>query len=256
MKTKKVILILTLFCLSFFLVFQTALAQTPEEGQTEQEKIEDLKERVATKVAQLRSQVYKALLGEIVSVDKESLVLKTAQGEKKILLTEEITILKISRGRGTSLSLANIKVGERVAVIGSADAEGEFVAKIILVKTLPLNINGVIENIDQENFVVTVKNNQRGITYLVEVETTTKIQTWDKEGGVKKSGFSKLQVGDRVHVNGLAVSGETNRLSAVRILALPGRAAGITGVTPTPTPKTSPSPKASLSPESTTLTPP
>lgn len=236
----------SLFCLVLFFTVPLALAQAPDEegtvaGQTQEEKIQDLKERVATKVAQMRISTFRVLIGEVKSVDKESLILKTAQGERKVLTTSETAIFRLTRGRKTALSLANIKAGERAAIVGSSDAEGEFVAKTIFVKTMPLNINGVIEEMDPENFTISVKNKQKGLTYLVDIETLTKIQTWKKGVGFEKLGFSKLEVGNRVHVNGTLLPEEQNRLSAIRVLVLPGEAVGITG----PTPTTSPSPTTS-----------
>lgn len=230
-------LILLIPLMLFPAMAQTPTAEGTVAGQTQKSKIDDLKERVATKVAQMRTQVYKAVVGEIKSVDKDSFVLNTPRGEKKILVTEDTKIFRITRGKRTAASLTSLKAGERAAVVGSADPQGEFVAKIVLVKTLARNVNGVIEKIDKENFAITVKNERKGASYVIDIETTTKIRIWEKGEGLKTSGFSKLKVGDRVHVNGTKGS-EENRISALRILVLPGEAAGITGETSSPSAKT------------------
>lgn len=238
-----IFILLIPFILLMPLILLPTLAQTPTESpaelsQSEKEKIDDLKERVATKVAQLRSQTtYKALIGEVKSADKESLTLKTRQGEKKILVTEETKIFKITGSRKSDINLTNVKAGDRVAVVGSTDPDGSFVARLILDKPFPRNINGVIENVDRDNAVITVKNSQKGVSYLVDIETTTKIRVWKKDGGFEKLGFSKLNVGDRVHIHGLPQTSEENRLSAIRILILPGATPSVSPeVSPTETP--------------------
>lgn len=236
---KKTILIIALFLLVAVFALP-AKAQTPtgepdELTQTQKQKIEDLKERVATKVAQMRTPVYKVILGEIKSVDKDSLVSKTRQGEKKILLTEETKIFVITRGKKTPIPVSNLKVDDRIATIGSTDPQGAFVAKWVLAKPLPRNIHGVIEKIDRSNATISVKTGQ-GTTYVVDIETTTKIQSW-KGGNFEKLGLSKLNIGDRLHVHGLKVEDEENRISAVRILVLPGATPSISPeVSPTKTP--------------------
>lgn len=236
------ILLIPFILLVPFVLFPT-MAQTPTESpaelsQSEKEKIDDLKERVATRVAQMRSQTtYKALIGEVKSADKESLTLKTKQGEKKILTTEETKIFKIIGSRKSAINLTNIKAGDRLVTIGSTDPEGTFVAKLIFTKARPLNTSGVIEKIDRDNAVITVKNNKKGVSYLVDIETTTKIRAWKKDGGFEKLGFSKVNVGDRVHIHGLSQPDEENRISAIRILVLPGATPSISPeVSPTKTP--------------------
>lgn len=227
---------------------QGANSEGTVAGQTQKDKIEDLKERIATKVAQLRAQALKPQMGEIKSVGKDGFTLKTSRDEKKILLTEETKIFRISSGKKTAIQLAALKIGELAAVVGSTDSQGEFVAKVILVKTLPVNINGTVEKIDSKNFTLSVKNSKKGLVYVVDIEGTTKMQSWVKGKGVEKEGmekigFSKIKAGDRVHVNGTTSTDEANRISAIRILVLPGEAVGLTGnvtVTPPASPKVSP----------------
>lgn len=238
-----IFILLIPFILLMPLILLPTLAQTPTESpaelsQSEKEKIDDLKERVATRVAQLRSQTtYKALIGEVKSADKESLTLKTKLGEKKILTTEETKIFKITGSRKSAINLANVKAGDRAAVVGSTDPEGTFVAKLIFTKAGSLNTSGVIEKIDRDNAIITVKNSQKGTTYLVDIETTTKIRAWKKDGGFEKLGFSKVNVGDRVHIHGLPQVDEENRISAIRILVLPGATPSVLPeVSPTKTP--------------------
>lgn len=225
------------------------LAQAPTDtpasiSADQKEKIDDLKERVATKVAQLRSQVYKAAVGEIKSVDKDNLTLKTRQGEKKIITTEETKVFKITSGKRIAVSASSLKSGDRVVAIGSPDPQGIFVAKTILAKPLSSNFSGVIDKIDRDKITITVKNTQNNTSLIIDIELATKAQLWKKDTGFEKSGFSKLNIGDWVHINGSPTE-EENRLSANRITILTGF--GVTA-TNTPTPSVSPKPSPSITP--------
>lgn len=236
---KKAFLSLIILSLIAFLT-SSVFAQNNERTTADQNrdrKIEDLKERVASKVAQLHIPLFKALTGEVTSVAKDSFLLKTSQGEKTVKLDEEVKIFRLSPGKKLPIILSNLKKGDGVAAIGSNDAQGVFTAKVILTKTLPQNINGIVEKTDQTNFTISVKD-QKGVIYLVDIESTTKVQSWDKAKGLIKIGFSKIQNGDRVHVNGQIVPKEENRISAIRILVLPGQAAGISGKSATPSAQT------------------
>lgn len=246
----KKIIFLSLFC-SIILPAQVVSAQSanPEgtvAGQTQKDKIEDLKERIATKVAQLRVQALKPLMGEIKSVGKDNFILKTAHDEKKVLLNDETKIFRINQGRKSPIQLTNLKTGELAAAIGSTDSQGEFVAKIILAKTQPLNINGTVEKTDPANFTLSVRNAKKGLVYIVDIEGTTKIQSWVNGKSLEKAGFTKIKVGDRVHVNGTAVSDETNRISAIRVLVLPNTSVSTSAVENT-TPSASPKKSSSAS---------
>lgn len=250
---KKIVLLFLFY--SMILPVQAVSAQStnPEgtvAGQTQKDKIEDLKERIATKVAQLRAQALKPQMGEIKSVSKDGFTLKTSRDEKKILLTEETKIFRINLGKKTTIQLAALKIGELAAVVGSTDSQGEFVAKVILVKTLPVNINGTVEKIDSKNFTLSVKNTKKGLVYVVDIEGITKMQSWVKGKGIEKTGFSKIKAGDRVHVNGTASTDEANRISAMRILVLPSTPAAtptVGSATPSATPQ-KPSPVPSSTP--------
>ncbi|MDP3998235.1 MAG: hypothetical protein Q8P89_01295 [bacterium] len=245
---KRVVSFLSIFAFSFILATQT-MAQGATDSSNLENKIEDLKERVATRVAELRSQSqgFKITVGEIKSADENTIVLKTSLGEKSVLLTEESKIFRIIRGQRTTVAVSGLKIGERASVIGATEPQGDFVAKLVLIKTLPLNISGVIRNTDQKNFTISVENSIKGVTYLIDIESATKIQTATSGGKFEKSGFTKLQAGGRVHINGTKVEGEENRISAARILALPELSIQATQAPSpaeaSPSPKTNPSPK-------------
>lgn len=238
-------LIFTTGLIFFLLLTGKAFAQTPTLPQSkDREKIESLKERVATRVAEMRTKKAQALGGEIKEVGKNWLILATKSGEQKILVDEETKIFRLGRGGRQTLTLEDLAAGQRVTVVVLKDnlVDGQ-TAKFIFAKTLPKNINGVVTAVNSDEGMITVKT-KRG-EFIVDVEVTTKIFRWEKDKGLLKSGLSKILVGDRAHVLGeVKVKGE-NRLTAWRILVLPGKAKGITEVTPTVSPKVTATPTTS-----------
>ena len=214
-------------------------------GEERREQIKDLRERVATKVAELREKMRRAWYGEIKSISGTTIILTTKQGEKTVLTTEETIFLRIGAAGRRKIGLTDLTSGEKIVAFGQVDQEkGEMTAKVIIGKVFPININGKVTALDVEGGTITVATLRLG-SFIVDVETTTKILVWEKGKGLTKAGLSKIKVGDRVHVNGIVPTKpkESNRISANRILVLPGRAVGITGekpATPAASPKTSP----------------
>ena len=59
--------------------------------------------------------------------------------------------------------------------------------------------------------------NAGGKNYIVDIETVTKIAVWTADKRITKGGFSKVTVGDTIHVIGMAAKTD-DRISASRIL--------------------------------------
>jgi len=195
-------------------------------------KIKELKERVATRVAQLREENKRAIFGLVKEGTKESLVLKTSSGEITIKLEEGGSIVHAVDGRRIAARIADIDVGEQVLAVGTLDEEGNLLVKRIIAKRADINLNGVVAEVDTKEGTITVKI-KTGEDKLVDVETITKIMIWEKGTGLTKSGLSKIKVSDRVHVNGYEkMADKTKLFIAKRILVLPGLALGITGGNP------------------------
>jgi hypothetical protein len=83
----------------------------------------------------------------------------------------------------------------------------------------PLTITGAVSKIDDDEFTITVST-ENGQNYIVDVENITR--TLEYIGNeVVKSGFSKIETGERVMVVGYTQSGQSSRLVGTRILLFP-----------------------------------
>lgn len=214
-------------------------------------QIDDLKERLATKVAQLRQTQRKAIDGSIKVVSVSTITVETKTSDIKIELTDEIKVFQTIKGKRTTLTTENLEKGDHVVVFGEYDTGLELLrAKVIVIyDPLPLRVAGVVTQVDEEKFTVTIKTKEE-LSYVVDIEKTTSMMAFDNQNGVVKGGFSKVAAGNIVHLTGTAVPKQENRVSAIRFLNI----GNVTGATPTPTPTQEATPSATVK-SSPTATP-
>lgn len=228
-----------------------AFAQTPTPSSipkiaqaTASAQIEKLKIRLATKVAELRSIVKRAMYGTVKSVSLTSATVETKTKDIKIELTDDVSVSQVISGKRVSLDLEKLEVKDTVTVFGSYDETLDLLkAQYIFIESAvqTTRINGTVANVDPEEFSLTVITKEnRSIT--IDIEKSTKTTIWTASDGIMKGGFSKIKVGDTVHIVGSPVPKKENHISASRILDL----GNITGAAEAPT--TSATPSATLNP--------
>lgn len=242
MKHLFLILVFFLFVGSTFAATPTA---TPSAGTpTPTNKIDDLKERLATKVAELRQTQRKAIYGTIKAVSVSTFTVETATNDLKIELTDDINVFQMIKGKRTELTIEDLAEDDIVTVFGEFDTGLDLLrAKVVVIQAAPLvRVAGVVSAIDREEFIVTVTTSG-GQNYLIDIEKTTSVLAFDRTKGLIKGGFSKLETGSTVHVVGTAVPKVDNRVSAARLIDL----GNLSGATPTPTPTEEPTPTATAS---------
>lgn len=223
-------------------------ADTTTPAATASADIENLKARLATKVAQLRSVVKRAISGPLKTISLTSATIETKTKDIKIELTDDVSVAQIIKGKRTTLTAENLDEGDNVTVFGAYDETLELLkAQYIFIENGPPpdRVAGVVADVDEEDFVLTI-NTPEGRSVQVDVEKATTTNKWTKEDGIEKSGFSKIEVGDTVHVRGTTNVKDANRMSASRILSL-GNITGAAATqvmtpTPSPTPSSTPIP--------------
>lgn len=210
---------------------------------TKSAELDELKARLATKVAELRTVVKRAMYGTVKSVSLTSATVETKTKDIKIELTDDVMVTQIISGKRTTLPIEDLEVKDTITVFGTYDETLDLLkAQYIFIEaaTNTIRIAGTVADVDNEDFVLTI-NTREGRTYLIDIEKATKTTAWTPSSGIVKGGFSKIIVGDTLHVIGKPVAKEENRVSALRILGL----GNITGAISTPTAE--PTPNASAS---------
>ncbi len=183
-------------------------------------QIRDLKEKIATKVTQIRQTSQGAVYGQVKEVSLTNLTLTNLKGDIQFTLNSDITVYSLAGTERKESSLAKITKGMNISVFGIYD-EGKknLDPRFIYIQNLPLRLIGKTADIDKTNYTIAVKENQT--TTVVDIEKYTKSFKFDASTNKwTPIGFSKLTVGDFVHI--LAVKDEKaeDRVHAQKIYAL------------------------------------
>lgn len=230
-----------LFSVAFAATASATSSPTPiiSTANATTKKIEDLKDRLATKVAELRQTSRRGIYGTVKSTSITSFVVETKTKDVKIDLMDEMKVIQYLKGKRTILTSEDIAKGDLVAVFGDHDATLDLLkATIVVIQSpSPERISGTVSARDDTEFTLTIITPQ-GQTVMIDIEKPTKTLAWNREKKeIIKSGFSKIVAGATIHVVGFPVPKKENRISADRILDLGNLAAPIDQVVPSiPTP--------------------
>jgi hypothetical protein len=243
-----ILILISIFALSNSKVFAQATASatsttTPSADKIEKNKqIEDLKERLATKVAELRQTTKKAISGIIKTVSISSITVETNERDIKLELTDDITVVDTTKGTKANKTTEDLTDGAYAVIFGMYDKTLDILtAKHIVIQKKPETfVHGTITTVDNKTYVIGVKtNDNRELT--VDFEKTTDAKTWNGSGNSQKIGFSKILSGDKIFVYGIPDVKDAYKISAIRLLT-------IGTIIPSVTPSEAASPSSTISP--------
>lgn len=192
-----------------------SFAQSPDL----KEQVDELKERIASKVAELDLVEKRSLLGTVTDVSGTQITLKTISAETRFIDVDELT--KFSSSSSDSFGLSDIKENMTIGVIGLFNKESRRTqARLIYEEQKPPTvIYGAVYSIDDEEFTLIVAK-ENGAKNIVEVETVTRTSTFE-EGELVKSGFSKITEGQTIIVTGVIDTSDKSKIVASRIFLFP-----------------------------------
>jgi hypothetical protein len=247
---KYVFITLTLFFMVHSIIHAAPTASvsaTPAitgDAKTKQQ-IEDLKDRLATKVAELRQLKAMAIFGTVKSTSVSSITVSTAVKDIKIDLNDNISVFQFLKGKRTALKTDDISKNDNVVIFGDYDSTLDLLtAKVVFIQSaLPVKIEGKISKVDTKEFAMTVTTDSQQ-TYIIDYEKYTTANIYNNTNGIAKISFSKIPTGLPVIINGVASTKKDNRMSADRILVIDANSQASPSATPalTPTVKVTPTP--------------
>ncbi len=210
---KKITLILVIYLL-FFTSAPLMYAQSPDL----QRQVDQLKTKIASKVAELKLVEKKAIFGTVKDVSDTQITLETSTKEIKFIDVDELT--KFS-GISDSFGISDIKPSMTIGVIGLYNKESRRTqARLISQEQKPPTvIFGAVYSIDAKNFNVVVAK-ENGAKNTVEIENVTKTSSYVDEELVK-AGFSKIAEGQMLIAIGVFDTVDKNKLVASRVLLFP-----------------------------------
>lgn len=241
---KKIFLIITILIL---VSPSLSFAQTTDEETTEKKtdiqkldsKVDQIKDKVASRVAELKLVEKRGVVGIVESVNDNEIRINDLNDKTRIIEVDELT--KYSSDEG-SFDLSDVEKGTKISAIGLYNKDsGKLLARFVNEISIPVFLNGVISNKDEDGFTITLSTiDERD--YTVDVEKITKSFSFS-DGELETAGFAKLETMKNALVIGFVDPKDENRISASRIIIFPDvpKNPGIEVDTPEPS-KTSSSP--------------
>lgn len=194
---------------------------TQEEQQNLSNQIDQLKERIASKVAELNLVDKRGILGTVSDASNNQITLTDIQGNIRFIDVDELTVFS-SPSAKTDFGISDIVKGTTLGAYGLYNKESKrLLARFIDVLTLPSYTSGEISAVDRANYTLTVagENNKQTV---VDIEDFTKTTTYSgSDDTAAVSGFSKLDTGNRVIIVGYPNKTIKNRVTATRIMVFP-----------------------------------
>lgn len=205
---------------------KTKVTTTPTETPAPTTKLEKdvqlLKDKIATKVAEMRDTSKSTKAGTVTNIEKDIITIQTEDGATtKITYDDTVTKLVSLVSKGDDLKLSDIKKGDYLVVSGLA-IEDSLTATIIYKDQQFLALSGKVSDVQKADFEITVITTGKD-TYTLDIESSTKQSIFDyEEAAVIKSGFSKIHVGDTINFVIKKSDGKTaTKATAIRTLIIP-----------------------------------
>jgi hypothetical protein len=224
---KKTISIALTILILIFLIPNPAISQTtkktasptPTENPFEKQ-INSITSKIASRVAQLKLVEKRGIIGTVESSSNTQLTVTDASGNTKFIDVDEFT--KFSSSTSKSFGISDIEKGDKLGILGLYNKESRrTLARFIDVLDLPQVIHGAVTGIDAKNFVLTLAS-EDGKEYSIDVASSTRTVTYDdEEKELIKSGFSKIEEGQRIAAIGYFDTKDAKLLEASRVIVLP-----------------------------------
>lgn len=227
MSMKKLFLLLTIIICSTFAFAKpvsaitiTPTPTTPTEKSTPETEINKLKDRIASRVAELKLVERRGIIGNTSEVSSNQITLNDVQNNIRFVDVDELTKFSSPSAKG-SFGISDITKGNTLGVLGLYNKQSRrMLARFVDVLVLPKIINGAIVSSDIKEFTIQIVN-EKNEKIIIDVENTTKTQSFTKDGGSIRAGFSKIKDNERIMVAGYPEKNEKNRISAARIILFP-----------------------------------
>jgi hypothetical protein len=183
------------------------------------DEINNLKEKIASRVSELNLVEKRGIIGTVAEVSGNQVTLTDNDGKTRFIDVDEIT--KFSSPASKTFGLSDLTKGKKITVLGLYNKQSKrLLARFINTSVDPTYVSGTITALDTKNYHITfASDNQK--QHNVDVETSTKMFSYSKDGGLTKVGFAKLNTGVRAFATGYPDKNDATLLVADRVIVLP-----------------------------------
>lgn len=224
MKSKIAITIITLAFVTScsFVIAQTNSPVSSPSSTIIDENVKALKDKIATKVAELQKQNKKVVAGLILKKEKDSMELKSEENIYKVAVDDTLTkIYSIVNNSQKEMKFEDLVKNDFVIVAG-ASVENSVNANYIYKDQLYIVGSGKITEVNKNDYSIKMITTEKD-EYILDFESTTKQLILDiKTLNIDSAGFSKIREGDIIHfVFKKPVEEKLTRAFALRTLIIP-----------------------------------
>lgn len=228
--------LLFLSLIAYCLLLSAPVAQaatptpTPSQSATNEVKsaidqqVNDLKDRIASRVAQLKLVERRGITGTVIDVTDTQISLSDPHGNVRFADVDELTKFASPSAKGT-FGISDITKGQKLGIIGLYNKQTRrILARFVDVIKLPTALHVTIAAVDSTNFTITAITDDNK-TVSVDVETITKTVSYTKDAGMTRAGFSKIKSSERAIIVGFYDIKDATHIIASRVILFPDVAA-------------------------------
>lgn len=205
---------------TFALAISQNASNSATTGSPLDQKINELKDRIASRVAQLNLVEKRGILGTVTDSSDTQITLSDLLGNVRFIDIDELTKFS-SPSAGNSFGISDIKKGQMLGILGLYNKESQrILARFVDVEDIPEIVHGAVSAIDDKNYTITVST-KSGENVKVDIETTTKTFSYSKNTDLVSSGFSKITNDEHIIVVGFPDIKNNKLLIGSRIIVFP-----------------------------------
>jgi hypothetical protein len=193
----------------------------PPKDKSTLDKINLIKEKVASKVAQLNEKIQYASDGSIEKLE-EGLFTFSSNGEEKTVNEEENTIFLIRNDKLTTQKgeFSDLEENDSVTVIGTEQIGTGIINAKLVVKTKPvMTFAGKVQTVNKKNFAFTVK--EKDNEYTFDYEKYTKSFLLSKSTNkLAPTGFSSIEPDMNIQIMAIPQKDSETKFTALRLILI------------------------------------
>src|SRR5581483_2039732 len=142
---------------------KTKAQATPSATPKEKSKIDEMKEKIASTVAQLKLVSKKGFIGTITALEKNQITIDD-RGETKIIDLDELTQYYTfdKNGKREEAKFSDLDVGAHIVAVGLYNKDSrKLLGRVVLDKDSPIQVNGLIKEVDIKGGTISVEDKRK-----------------------------------------------------------------------------------------------
>lgn len=182
-------------------------------------KLTELKEKHKDEIARLKleREEKRTRFGSVTSAESGKIKINDQGENAEIKITEVTRIVRVVNGQEIAINAANITATDTVLAKGEKDAQGNLTAERIIVKPQPVNLNGFVAEVKDENTLL-IKKLRTNLTFEIKVNPQTKISIFTRESGMQITNFGEIGIASKINVNAETSPANASSLNAKQIV--------------------------------------